>query len=126
MTSAAHPPVHPYRRSNRPGPKRRLLVGALAAVGMLLLAGCTAGPGSKEDYIDVLQRDETFSETQATCIADRVFEKYGDDKAAIDLLSGAKSWEQLTGPEGIDGFEAFHTTVVTECTSVGPTLTDSE
>ena len=94
--------------------------GALLALG-LLAASCSSGPGSKEDFVDVLSRDDLMTTEEATCIADQVFDRYGDDEEALDKLSAAPDFEYLSGAEGIDGFSEFYDQVVQSCVQVGPT-----
>lgn len=96
----------------------RRTVAALLAT--FFLAGCTSGPGSQDEFVDVLMRDDAFTENEATCIADAVFDEYAADEDALGKISGAESYEFLTGEDGVAGFDDFLTETVTGCTSVGP------
>jgi hypothetical protein len=91
----------------------------VAAVALVATA-CGGGPGSQEDFTAVLQRDGALTESEATCISDRVFERYGDDEDALGKLSAAPSMEFLDGPDGIAGFTDFFDSTVESCLEVGP------
>ena len=118
--SAATTPTAPDRRAGGAFPRRvGLLVGLLATAAVL--TGCTGGPGSQDDFVEILMRDDGFTVNEADCIAGAVFDEYGDDGDALGLISGAESYEVLNGPDGVDGFEDFFTVTVSECTTVGPT-----
>ncbi len=115
--SVLKPTIAPGKRSSR---TRRLLpVGGLAAAA-LLLGACSGGPGSEEDFVEILERGDSFDSQQATCIASAVFAEYGSNDGAIDALSGANDWSVITETEGLEGFEDFYSGVVSNCTSVGP------
>lgn len=110
--------------ASRPGPRRRAgrtaaLVG-LVAFG-LVAAGCGGGPGTREELIDVVSQDGAFSVEQATCIADAVFERYGDDDDALGKISAADSFEFFDGEDGVPGFSSFFDQTVQSCAPVGPT-----
>lgn len=97
----------------------------LALVGsILLLSGCTGGPGNREDFIEVLRLDDAFNQSEASCIADAVFDEYGDDNDALGKISGAESYEWLIGEDGVEGFDQFFPGVVADCTTVGPSPAD--
>lgn len=103
----------------------RTAATVLALVGsILLLAGCTGGPGNREDFIEVLRLDDAFNESEASCIADAVFDEYGDDNDALGKISGAESYEWLIGEDGVEGFDQFFPGVVADCTTVGPSPAD--
>lgn len=95
---------------------RRLLI-PLVAVGFVASA-CTGGPGSREDLIAALTRDETFTTEEAQCIANAVFDRYAEDEDALGQISGALSYEELTGPSGVEGFEDFFQNTVTACANL--------
>jgi hypothetical protein len=95
---------------------RSLLAVAGLALGTLALSACSSGPGSEEDLIAALTRDDSFTQAQAECIAERVFDQYGEDEEALGLISGAGSYEDLTGTEGVPGFDEFFTTTISVCT----------
>ncbi|MEM7272451.1 MAG: hypothetical protein AAF547_05165 [Actinomycetota bacterium] len=115
--SAIETPVRP------PSTRRRRFAGRLAAlVAVVLLAvGCSSGPGTKAEMIDVLSRDGAFTEGQATCIADAVFDRYGDDEEALGKISAADSFELFDTADGIPGFSEFFTDTVQGCAPTGPT-----
>lgn len=98
--------------------RRRVAVGFVALA--LLLTGCTGGPGDREDFVDVLTRDDNFAANEANCIADAVFDRYGEDGDALQKISAAESYEWLTGPDGVAGFDEFFESTVTDCTAIGP------
>lgn len=103
----------------------RIAATTLALVGAgLVLAGCTGGPGDQDDFVEVLRLDDGFTENEATCIADAVFDEYGEDADALGKISGAESYEWLIGEDGVDGFDQFFPGVVADCTTVGPSPAD--
>lgn len=106
----------------RPQRPRRIAISLAGfALGGILLSGCGGGPGTEADFVDILQRDDSFSEAQATCIASAVFDKYGEDNKALDVLSGG-SWEDVVGENGVPGFEAFYRDTVDGCVTAGPSV----
>jgi hypothetical protein len=86
---------------------------------MAALPACGGGPGSEEDLVAALTRNEAFTEAQATCIAAAVFAEYGDDEEALGKISGTADFADLTGPEGVDGFEETFEQIVEVCTNTG-------
>jgi hypothetical protein len=114
MTSVA--PSTPSRTWSR----RSLGFVALLALG-LVATSCSSGPGSKQDFIEVLSRGDAMTTEEATCIADAVFDRYGDDSDALGKLSAAPDFEFLSSAEGIDGFAEFYDRAVQSCVQVGPT-----
>ena len=86
------------------GSRRGRSFGLLASVFALalLVTGCTGGPGDQDDFVDVLTLNDNFTEAEATCIAEAVFDEYGED--------------------GVEGFDDFFTGTVSSCTTVGPTV----
>ncbi len=106
-----------HRRTARQGGRRTQGVALVAAVAALSLAGCTSGPGSQAEFVDVLTRDDAFTQPQAECLADAVFDEYGNDDDALGKISGATSYEFLTGEDGVDGFDEFLSAQVAECTT---------
>lgn len=108
-----------------PRSRSRAVITALPlALALVLLVGCTGGPGDREDFIEVLRLDDGFNENEASCIADAVFDEYGEDNDALGKISGAESYEWLIGEEGVEGFEQFFPGVVADCTTVGPSPAD--
>ena len=85
-----------------------------------MLAGCSEGPGSREELIEVLADDDAFSQVEAECVADAIFDEYGADDEALSRIS-AQSFEQLQGEDGVPGFDEFLVGAVNACTTVGPT-----
>ena len=88
------------------------------AAAALVLTGCSEGAGSQEELVEVLAQDDSFSRVEAECIADAIFDEYGesDDLSKIS----AQSWEQLQGEDGVPGFDEFLTESVNSCIAVGP------
>ena len=111
------------RSSTGNGRRRRPRLGLVAVVaGLSMLAtACTGGPGDRDDFVEILVRDDGFNADEAGCIADAVFAQYGEDGDALGKISGAESYEFLTGPDGVEGFDGFFTSTVSDCTTVGPT-----
>ena len=103
----------------RRGRRRGGLAAVIVALA-LVATGCTGGPGDREDFVDVLTRDDNFALNEAECIADAVFDRYGEDGDALQKISGAESYEFLTGADGVEGFDAFFESTVTDCTAIGP------
>lgn len=92
---------------------KRLLLGLAATV--LGLTACTGGPGDRDDLVAALTRDDTFTTAEATCIADAVFAEYGMDDDALGKISGVGSYEELTGTDGVEGFDDFFSNTVSAC-----------
>ncbi len=109
-------------RRHRPLSAARRRSGLVTAVTLVVLVatGCTGGPGDRDDFVDVLTRDDNFAQNEAECIADEVFDEYGEDGDALQKISAADSYEFLTGEDGVDGFDEFFTTTVADCTRIGP------
>jgi hypothetical protein len=93
-----------------------------------LMVGCSGSPGTQQDFVDVLSRNDYLTEDQATCIAQAVFAEYGDNPDVLGRLSGAggssdgsTQYDQLIeGDNAIDGFDEFFTDTVNVCTPAGP------
>ncbi|MEM7321666.1 MAG: hypothetical protein AAF531_01150 [Actinomycetota bacterium] len=112
-------PLRPSAVGRRRWRRFRYLPGLLAVA--LVAAACGGGPGSREDLIDVLTLDEAFSVEEATCMADAVFDRYGDDDDALGKISAADSFDFFDGENGIPGFSEFFNQTVQSCATVGPT-----
>ncbi|MDH3299681.1 MAG: hypothetical protein OES24_04160 [Acidimicrobiia bacterium] len=112
--------------SSRTTPSARRRSGLMAVLVALALVatGCTGGPGDRDDLVDVLTRDDNFAVNEAECIADAVFERYGEDGNALQKISAAESYDYLLGPDGVEGFDEFFETTVTDCTAIGPSAGD--
>jgi hypothetical protein len=94
-----------------------VIVVALVA---LLATACGGGPGTQEEFNEVLTRGDNLTEAEAECISTAVFDRYGDDEDALGKLSAAPDIEFLDGPEGITGFSEFFDEAVESCLQVGP------
>ncbi len=90
----------------------------------LVVSGCTGGPGTQAEFVEVLMLNDNFNEVQADCIAEAVFDEYGEDNDALQKISGAESYEYLLGEDGVDGFGPFFDDVVTGCVTAGPSPSD--
>lgn len=99
--------------------RSRKILGLGAVAAGLLLTGCSEGAGSQEELVEVLAREDGFTQVEAECIADAVFGEYGENDDALKKLS-AQSYEQLEGEDGVPGFDEFLTGAVGDCTTVGP------
>lgn len=86
----------------------------------LFAAGCSTGPGSKAEFVDVLTRGDALSESQAQCVTDAVFEEYEADEDALRKISAAPDYDYLSGEEGVAGFTDFFERSVANCALVGP------
>ncbi len=121
MTSATATPPQPTtdRRPARPRP-RLVLMAALAALALLATA-CGGGPGTREEFNEVLTRGENgLSPAEADCISGQVFDRYGDDEDALGKLSAAPDMAFLESAEGIPGFAEFYQEAVNSCLQSGP------
>jgi len=94
------------------------MIGLLAIA--LIAAACGSGPGSREELIDVILLDGAFTTEEATCIADAVFERYGEDDDALGKISAADSFDYFDSEDGIPGFTEFFDDTVQGCAAVGP------
>ena len=93
---------------------RRLLP---VLVGLpLVAAACSGGPGSEEDLVNSLTRDDSFTQGEAECIAETIFGEYGENEEALNIISGASSFDEITGADGVEGFEEFFDNTVSGCT----------
>ncbi|MGH1490360.1 MAG: hypothetical protein ACRBK7_13380 [Acidimicrobiales bacterium] len=103
-------------------PRARRVSRFLAPLALVLLAaGCSTGPGSKAEFVDVLTRDGALTENEATCISDAVFDEYELDEDALGKISAAPDYEYLSSEEGVPGFADFFDRTVASCSTVGPT-----
>jgi hypothetical protein len=103
-------------RISSSGTRRSRLSLAGVALGLVTVASaCGASPGTEEEFAELLMREGTISQSQAECIADAVFQEYGDDDAVLTRLS-FDDFETLTsGEDPIEGFEAFYDEAVQSC-----------
>jgi hypothetical protein len=94
------------------------------AVGLLVMAlGLSAcsqdtGPGSESDLIDALTRDGTFEQDEAECIAETVFNEYGEDEDALQRITRTDDYDTLTGDgeDAVEGFGEFFDNTISFCT----------
>jgi hypothetical protein len=88
---------------------RRVTIGLAApAVLALGLAACGSGDVSKEKFTSDLQDEAGYTEAQATCVTDRLYDELEQDQ--INDLYEADTEEEA----GAEGFEAL-TTAATDC-----------
>jgi len=92
---------------------------ALLAFGALALTACTGGPGSEEDLVTALTRGDGFTQQEAECIAAAVFIEWAEDEDALGLISGAADYDELVGPNGVEGFGESFERAVTQCANAG-------
>lgn len=107
----------------RSAARRRLGRGPLVAVVVavaLLATACGGGPGSREEFNEVLTRGGNLTDDEADCISGEVFDRYGEDEDSLGKLSAAPDLAFLEGDEGIDGFTEFFESAVESCLQVGP------
>lgn len=81
----------------------------------LSASACTSGPGSEQDLVDALTRDDGFDQAQAECIANAVFNEYGENEDALKAISSAPDMASLDTPDGVPGFGAFFDQTVQTC-----------
>jgi hypothetical protein len=88
-----------------------------AIVLALGLSACTDGPGNEDDLVTALTRDDAFTTAEAECIASAVFDEYGEDEDSLNKISGVANYEELSGPDGVPGFDEFFRRAVSACTN---------
>ena len=89
----------------------------LFVVALLVLGACSSGPGSQEDFETVLQLSSGFNETEAKCIADAVFDEFGDDEVALQRISSG-DYDSIVGDNedvNVEDFEDFFDSAVESC-----------
>lgn len=93
----------------------------LVPVALLALVGaaCGDGPGSEEELVTALTRENTFTQDEAECVASAVFAQWGEDEDALKLISAAADYDELTGPNGVEGFGESFETAVKACANLG-------
>ncbi|MGF1595857.1 MAG: hypothetical protein ACFCVK_02850 [Acidimicrobiales bacterium] len=108
----------PAGRPDRSARRRPRTLLAAAAVLVVVATGCTGGgPGNQDDLVTALLLDDAFTEAEAECIAAAVFDEYGEDEGALGRISGAGSYKDLSGTDGVEGFDDFFTGAVRACTN---------
>ena len=118
MTFRSRFPSEFRQTSKRPRRRLRVLFGLLALA--LVAAGCSSGPGSQQELEEILTTGGSISESDASCIADSVFEEYSEDDDALSAISAAPDFEFLSSEEGVPGFAEFFDSAVRDCTAFGP------
>lgn len=122
MTLDAHATRNDRSAARAGSPRRRRARWPLAVAAVALLAvGCSSGPGTQEEFVEILTRGDAFTEDAATCIAEQVFAEYELDEEALGRISSAPSYEFLDTTEGVPGFTDFFEATIESCSPVGPT-----
>ena len=67
---------------------RRSRIAALVAVAALALAGCSSNDAKKSDITNAMT-DAGLDNDQAQCVADGIWDEYGDDQDTINEIAGA-------------------------------------
>lgn len=117
--TAAAPAAAEIRSTTHRASGRRSIAVVVALLALLATA-CGGGPGTQEEFNEVLTRGDNLTEAEAECISTAVFDEYGDDEDALGKLSAAPDLAFLDGPEGISGFSEFFDEAVESCLQVGP------
>lgn len=105
---------------------------------MVLLGACSSGPGDQNDLEQALLLSDGFTQEQAECFAEGLFDEYGDNDQALSLIS-SESFDELLETEATQlaelevaeesgdadavdsvatfliGFEEFHGTLTSTC-----------
>ena len=118
MTTATIAPIESLS-----GSRRGFGRGTAALLfAVVVLAGCSGGPGSSEEFVEVLTRDGNLSEQEATCISEAVFDQYEADEDALKRISDASNIDSLNSEDnGVPGFVEFYDETVRGCATTGPT-----
>ena len=97
----------------------RAIRSVTGLIGIVLaVSACGGGPGDVDDLADALSRGEAFSADEARCIAEGVFDRYGEDEEAISLISAANDFEALNSETGgVGGFEDFFDDTADACSN---------
>ncbi|MEM8924692.1 MAG: hypothetical protein AAGD35_14410 [Actinomycetota bacterium] len=82
-----------------------------------LVSACTGGPGSRDDLVAALTRDDSFTQAEASCIADAIFAEYGEDEDALSVLSGSASYSEISSASEVEGFDEFFDNTISACTN---------
>lgn len=78
---------------------RRSSVAALVAVTALALASCASNDAKKSDITNAMT-DAGLEDAQADCVADGIWDEYGDDQDVINDIASAAQVEDF--PEGTE------------------------
>jgi hypothetical protein len=78
---------------------RRSRVAALVAVTALALAACASNDAKKSDITNAMT-DAGLEDVQAECIADGIWDEYGDDQDVINDIASAAEVDEF--PEGTE------------------------
>ena len=95
----------------------RMAIGLVALLVALPACSQDSGPGSEQDLVDALTRDDTFTQAEAECIANAVFTEYGTDEEALQRITRTDDYETLTGDgEGsVEGFGEVFDNAISAC-----------
>ena len=83
---------------------RRSRFAALAAVAALAVAGCANNDAKRSDIVNAMT-DADLDDAQADCIADGIYDEYGDDQDTLNDIASASEPSDFPGDsqEVIDG-----------------------
>lgn len=78
---------------------RRSRIAALVAVAALAVAGCSSNDAKKSDITNAMT-DAGLDDDQAQCVADGIWDEYGDDQDTINDIASAT--DPADFPEGTE------------------------
>jgi hypothetical protein len=104
-------------RSSRPARSAGVTLPLTLTLALALgLSACGGGgPGTEEELVTALTREDTFTQDEAECIASAVFDEYSADEEAIGRISAASDFDNLSGPDGVEGFAEFYDDTISAC-----------